>query len=89
MTYSSNINVGLGSFKFRVVDSGVLGRLLMVFPADLFARLLGAEAVEGLPEPGSLQMWLQQPPPEGAYLRLFVLATWHGASTSGWRTIVT
>jgi hypothetical protein len=53
---------------------GVLGRALLVFPADLFARLLGGVGKE--PGPGTLQMWLEAPAPDGGYLRLFVLATW-------------
>jgi hypothetical protein len=53
---------------------GGLGRALLVFPADLFARLLGSVGKE--PGPGTLQMWLEAPAPDGGYLRLFVLATW-------------
>jgi hypothetical protein len=62
---------------------GVLGRLLLVFPADLFARLLGGEAVAGQPDPGSLRAWLEAPSADGVYLRLFVLATWWLGALAG------
>jgi hypothetical protein len=52
-------------------------RLVLVFPGDLFARLLGGGA-----EPGSLAAWSQAPPAE-AFLYLFVLATWWVGALAG------
>jgi hypothetical protein len=60
---------------------GFLGRLFLVFPADLFARLLGATLRE--PAPGSLAMWLQMPGADDGFLKLFVLATWWLGALAG------
>jgi hypothetical protein len=53
---------------------GLLWRLVMVFPADMFARLLRNPARS--PLPGSLEAWLQMPAADETFLRSFVLATW-------------
>jgi hypothetical protein len=52
----------------------LLLRALLVVPADLFARVLGARARQ--PPPGALLRWLEAPGTEDGFLRLFVLATW-------------
>jgi hypothetical protein len=49
-------------------------RLLLVFPADLYARLLGSAVRD--PAPGTLAAWLRVPGPDEGFLRLFVLAVW-------------
>jgi hypothetical protein len=58
-----------------------LFRLLVFFPADLFARLLGSGTHE--PQPGSLTAWLQAPAADETFLRLFVLATWWVGALGG------
>jgi hypothetical protein len=66
-----------GGIAQAVVVGAILGfvwRLLLVFPADLYARLLGSTARS--PLPGSLEAWLQAPTADGDFLRLFVMATW-------------
>lgn len=50
-----------------------LMRLLLVFPADLYARVWGGAGQQ--PAPGTLEAWLSIPAPE-KFLPLFVLATW-------------
>jgi hypothetical protein len=52
----------------------LLLRALLVLPADLFARVLGAGAHP--PPAGSLARWLETPGTEDGFLKLFVLATW-------------
>jgi hypothetical protein len=59
---------------------GALWRLALLFPADVYARMLGSK---GPPAPGSLEMWLQTPPPDGPFLRLFVLSTWWIGAVAG------
>lgn len=62
---------------------GGLGRLAVVLPADLFARLLAAPVRQ--PAPGTLSAWLEAPAASDASLRLFVLATWWlGAVAGAW-----
>jgi hypothetical protein len=64
-------------FVQAVIVGAILGlvwRLLLVFPADLYARLLGSTS--RTPLPGSLEAWLQVPAADEGFLRLFVLATW-------------
>ncbi len=59
---------------------GLLWRLVLLFPADVYARMLGAK---GPPMPGSLEAWLLAPPPDGSFLRLFILATWWFGALAG------
>src|SRR5262249_10221387 len=49
-------------------------RLLLVGPADLYARMLGSAVRQ--PPAGSLQRWLESPLADEQFLRHFVLATW-------------
>ncbi len=67
---------GGGLVQAVIVGSilGLLWRLVLVFPADLYARLLGS--TRRLPLPGSLETWLQSPTVDEGFFRLFVLATW-------------
>jgi hypothetical protein len=60
---------------------GLLWRVVLVFPADLYARLLGNPVKT--PLPGSLQAWLHAPPADEGFLRLFVLATWWFGALAG------
>jgi hypothetical protein len=60
---------------------GLIWRLLLVFPADLYARVMANPVKE--PPPGSLEAWLQAPPADGVFLRLFVLATWWVGAIAG------
>jgi hypothetical protein len=53
---------------------GLLWRLAMILPADLYAQLLGSP--ETIPTPGSVQAWLTTPLADRHFLRLFVLSTW-------------
>jgi len=53
---------------------GLVPRLLLLVPADLFARLLTGQS--GSAPRGSLAFWLGLPGAENAFLRQFVLATW-------------
>jgi hypothetical protein len=61
--------------------AGLLWRLALVFPADVYARLLGSAARS--PAPGTLQAWLEVPGADGGFLRLFVLATWWLGALAG------
>jgi hypothetical protein len=55
---------------------GLVARLLLALPADLFARLLAGGRVA----PAGLSLWLQPALAEDGFLRLFVLSTcWLGA----------
>jgi hypothetical protein len=58
---------------------GLIFRVLLAFPADLFARLVGSGGAVS----GSLGDWLQTPPADAAFLRLFVLATWWVGALGG------
>jgi hypothetical protein len=50
-----------------------LVRLILIFPADLWARAL----VSGrTPAAGTLEAWMEQPGGDEVFFRLFVLATW-------------
>jgi hypothetical protein len=51
----------------------LLLRLLLVGPADLYARLAGSLRI---PTPGTVDYWLREPAIDGDFLRLFVLSTW-------------
>jgi hypothetical protein len=55
---------------------------VLIFPADLFARLLGGAA-----QAGSLDVWMQAPPADlpgrPSFLSLFVLATWWVGALGG------
>jgi hypothetical protein len=79
-----------GVFRAILVGAllGLVGRLVLAFPADLFARLLGSTSSS--PQPGSLAAWLQAPSADENYLRLFVLATWWLGALAGavmvWRS---
>jgi hypothetical protein len=53
----------------------LLLRLLLVFPADLYARLLTSPA-DAVPATGSGAFWARSPMDDEAFPRLFVLATW-------------
>jgi len=55
--------------------AGILIRLLLGMPADLYARVLAAPANSSLP-PGSYASWLQSPFAEQGSVKHFVLATW-------------
>jgi hypothetical protein len=69
---------GLGQSILVAALLGLLLRLLLIFPADLFARL-----VRGGTEAGSLAAWLQAPAADATFLRLFVLATWWVGALAG------
>jgi hypothetical protein len=55
--------------------AGLVFRLLLALPGDLFARVLAADA-RGLVPPGSFASWLAAPVSSGSFIRYFVLATW-------------
>ncbi len=74
---------GLGQCVLVGAILGLLFRLVLFFPADLFARLLGSSAATGKPVPGSLIAWLQTPAADETFLRLFVLATWWVGALAG------
>jgi hypothetical protein len=65
-----------GPIQALVVGAMVLFllRLLLIFPADLWARLIGNP--ERNPLPGTLAAWLVSPEHDEHFFRLFVLATW-------------
>ncbi|MBY0231233.1 MAG: hypothetical protein K2W96_18280, partial [Gemmataceae bacterium] len=56
---------------------GGLWRLVLLLPADVYARMWGG------PEGGSLRSWLAEPGPDDGFLRLFVLATWWAGAVAG------
>jgi hypothetical protein len=60
---------------------GCLLRVVLLFPADLWARLLGSSSQT--PVPGTVAAWLLWPTADDAFLRLFVLATWWVGSVVG------
>jgi hypothetical protein len=49
-------------------------RLMLLGPADLFARLLFTRLRS--PAPGTLERWAQSPLADGSFLKVFVLCTW-------------
>jgi hypothetical protein len=53
---------------------GLVVRLLLVIPADIYARLLGS--TQRQPAPGSLAAWLQVPLADEGFLKLLALSTW-------------
>jgi hypothetical protein len=53
---------------------GLLLRLLLLGPADLWARVIGNPV--RTPAPGGLDTWLASPVTDESFFRLFVLATW-------------
>lgn len=55
-------------------------RLVLIFPGDIYARLLGTMKP---PDRGSLQQWLQEPAADEGFLRMFVLATWWIGAITG------
>ncbi len=55
--------------------AGLLCRLLLAGPADLYARVLAASPNPRVP-PGSFASWLQSPLADDAYVKQFVLASW-------------
>jgi hypothetical protein len=69
----------------RLVLAGALTllvyRLLLVLPADVYARVIGNPNRD--PVPGSLPHWLQAPGTEDNFLKLFVLATWWVGGLAG------
>jgi hypothetical protein len=67
-------SVGLGQMMLVGAFLGLVARLTMVLPADLFARLLGSTVRS--PVPGSLSAWLQTPSADDGFLRVLALATW-------------
>ncbi len=80
--------VGIAQMMTVGAFLGLLWRLVLVFPADLVARLLANTA--GTAVPGSLAAWLQAPAADEGFLRLFVLATWWAGALVGvvlvWRS---
>jgi hypothetical protein len=60
---------------------GLVVRVALLFPADLWARLLGWSLPA--PAPGTPAAWLMWPTEDPAFLRLFVLATWWIGSLVG------
>jgi hypothetical protein len=60
---------------------GLLWRLILLFPADFYARWLGDPGAD--PSPGTLAAWLHAPAPGGNFLRLFVLSTWWFGALAG------
>jgi hypothetical protein len=66
--------VGIAQMVVVGAFLGLLWRLALVFPADLYARMLANPVRD--PLPGSLEAWLQTPAPDEGFLRPFVLATW-------------
>ncbi len=73
--------VGLAQMMTVGAFLGLLWRLVLVFPADLVARLLANTA--GTAVPGSLEAWLPAPAADEGFLRLFVLATWWAGALVG------
>jgi hypothetical protein len=61
---------------------GLLWRMVLLLPADVYARMLGDPSAQ--PTPGTLDAWLLMPSPDqGPFLRLFVLATWWVGAVAG------
>jgi hypothetical protein len=61
---------------------GLLYRLVLALPADLFARVLAAPP-DPLAPPGSFAGWGQPPALEGGFVRHFVLASWWLGAVAG------
>jgi hypothetical protein len=55
--------------------AGLVGRLLLALPADLYARVLASGSGDPVPA-GSFASWLASPVSNGGFVRHFVLATW-------------
>jgi hypothetical protein len=53
---------------------GLLLRLAVVLPADIYARVLGSAARS--PAPGTLAAWVALPSADEGFLKLLALATW-------------
>jgi hypothetical protein len=61
---------------------GLLCRLLLALPADLYSRVLAAAPDPRLP-PGSFASWVAPPLPGEGFIRQFVLATWWVGALAG------
>jgi len=61
--------------------AGLVFRLLLAIPGDLYARLLMAETGKGTA--GTFASWLQSPVLGDAFLKHFVLATWWLGAVAG------
>ncbi len=66
---------------FTGIVLGLLIRLLLAAPADLYARLLSAADRE--PAPGSLAFWSQSPTAQDGFVRHFTMTTWWLGALAG------
>jgi hypothetical protein len=73
-TASPDARFGLFQALWVGAILGFFGRVLLVLPADIYARILGNP--QRTPLPGSLEAWLAAPSAEEGFLRLFVGVTW-------------
>src|SRR5207302_3665291 len=61
---------------------GLLCRVLLAGPADLYARVLAASPNPRVP-PGSFASWLESPLADDAFVKHFVLASWWLGALAG------
>ncbi|MFQ3649598.1 MAG: hypothetical protein SNJ75_04645 [Gemmataceae bacterium] len=74
LNWSGEAKFSLKQAIFVGAILGLLGRTLLVLPADLYARVLVNP--QRSPLPGSLEAWLMPPSAEDGFLRLMVGVTW-------------